>query len=42
LSAAKSSMKRLKTMRHPNILTFVDGLEVTVQEVVICIMQHFR
>ncbi|OQV13003.1 N-terminal [Hypsibius exemplaris] len=27
LSAAKSSMKRLKTMRHPNILTFVDGLE---------------
>lgn len=21
-------MKRLKTMRHPNMLTFVDGLEV--------------
>ena len=28
LNAAKASMKRLKTMRHPNILTYVDGLEV--------------
>ncbi|GAV00815.1 hypothetical protein RvY_11611 [Ramazzottius varieornatus] len=27
LNAAKASMKRLKTMRHPNILTYVDGLE---------------
>ncbi|XP_055339833.1 N-terminal kinase-like protein [Paramacrobiotus metropolitanus] len=27
LSAAKASLKRLKTMRHPNILTYVDGLE---------------
>ncbi|KAK2145585.1 hypothetical protein LSH36_670g00043 [Paralvinella palmiformis] len=27
ISVAKASMKRLKTLRHPNILTFIDGLE---------------
>ena len=25
---AKSSFKRIKTLRHPNILTYLDGLEV--------------
>jgi SCY1-like protein 1 len=27
IQVAKASMKRLKTLRHPNILTFLDGLE---------------
>ena len=27
---ARSSFKRIKTLRHPNILTFLDGIEVTV------------
>lgn len=26
--AAKAAFKRLKTLRHPNILAFIDGLEV--------------
>ncbi|XP_060577719.1 N-terminal kinase-like protein, partial [Ruditapes philippinarum] len=25
---ARSSFKRIKTLRHPNILTFLDGIEV--------------
>ena len=29
VQVAKASFKRLKTLRHPNILTYVDGLEVT-------------
>lgn len=28
VDVAKSSVKRLKTLRHPNILTFLDSLEV--------------
>ncbi|GFO35644.1 N-terminal kinase-like protein [Plakobranchus ocellatus] len=27
IQTAKSSLKRLKTLRHPNILTFLDGVE---------------
>lgn len=27
---AKAAFKRMKTLRHPNILAFVDGLEVRV------------
>lgn len=27
--AAKSAFKRLKTLRHPNILSYIDGLEVS-------------
>lgn len=27
---AKSAFKRMKTLRHPNILAYVDGLEVCV------------
>ena len=30
VQVAKASFKRLKTLRHPNILTYVDGLEVSV------------
>lgn len=26
---AKAAFKRLKTLRHPNILAYIDGLEVT-------------
>lgn len=28
LEIAKSAVKRLKTLRHPNILTYIDSLEV--------------
>lgn len=27
---AKAAFKRLKTLRHPNILAYIDGLEVPV------------
>ena len=27
---AKAAFKRMKTLRHPNILAYVDGLEVCV------------
>ena len=27
---AKAAYKRMKTLRHPNILAYVDGLEVSV------------
>lgn len=27
---AKAAFKRMKTLRHPNILAYVDGLEVSV------------
>ena len=30
VEVAKASMKRLKTLRHPNITTFLDGLEVSL------------
>ena len=30
VQVARASFKRLKTLRHPNILTFIDGLEVSV------------
>jgi len=30
VQVAKASLKRLKTLRHPNILNYVDGLEVRV------------
>ena len=29
LQTAKTSLKRIKTLRHPNILTFLDGVEVS-------------
>lgn len=28
---AKAAFKRLKTLRHPNILAYIDGLEVPAQ-----------
>jgi len=28
MDAAKAGVKRLKTLRHPNILTFMDSVEV--------------
>lgn len=28
LELARSAIKRLKTLRHPNILTFIDSYEV--------------
>ena len=28
IELAKAALKRLKTLRHPNILTYVDSLEV--------------
>ena len=28
LELAKAHVKRLKTLRHPNVLTFIDSLEV--------------
>lgn len=28
---AKAAFKRMKTLRHPNILAYVDGLEVCVR-----------
>lgn len=28
---AKSAAKRLRTLRHPNILTFVDSMEVCIK-----------
>lgn len=27
---AKAAFKRMKTLRHPNILAYVDGLEVNI------------
>lgn len=32
LDVARSSVKRLKTLRHPSILTYLDSLEVSVQD----------
>lgn len=29
---AKAAFKRLKTLRHPNILAYIDGLEVPAAE----------
>lgn len=29
---AKAAFKRMKTLRHPNILAYVDGLEVSTDE----------
>lgn len=34
LQTAKTSLKRIKTLRHPNILTFLDGVEVMAQRFV--------
>lgn len=31
---AKAAFKRMKTLRHPNILAYVDGLEVYLVRVV--------
>ena len=28
VEVAKASFKRMKTLRHPNIVTYIDGLEV--------------
>lgn len=33
---AKAAFKRMKTLRHPNILAYVDGLEVCVS-VCLCV-----
>lgn len=30
LDVARSSVKRLKTLRHPSVLTYLDSLEVSV------------
>lgn len=30
LDVARSSVKRLKTLRHPSILTYLDSLEVSI------------
>lgn len=30
MDAAKASVKRLKTLRHPNVLTFLDSVEVSL------------
>lgn len=35
---AKAAFKRMKTLRHPNILAYVDGLEVCVG--FMCILHH--
>lgn len=29
---AKAAFKRLKTLRHPNILAYIDGLEVPASQ----------
>jgi SCY1-like protein 1 len=29
IEAGKAAVKRLKTLRHPNILTFLDSVEVS-------------
>lgn len=34
---AKAAFKRMKTLRHPNILAYVDGLEVCV---CVCVILH--
>ena len=31
IEAAKTAVKRLKTLRHPNVLSFYDSAEVPVQ-----------
>lgn len=36
---AKAAFKRMKTLRHPNILAYVDGLEVWVS-VGVCVIWH--
>ena len=33
LELAKSAVKRLKTLRHPNVLTYVDSLEVLIDRI---------
>ena len=33
VQTAKSSLKRIKTLRHPNILTFLDGVEVSMKNI---------
>lgn len=30
---AKAAFKRIKTLRHPNILAYVDGLEVFIKKI---------
>ncbi|XP_039267471.2 N-terminal kinase-like protein [Styela clava] len=44
---ASSSIKRLKTLRHPNVLTFIDSLEAPkciyiVTEPVVPLLQHLK
>jgi len=40
VQVAKVSFKRLKTLRHPSILTYVDGLEVRVWDIFLLLLKE--
>jgi hypothetical protein len=38
---AKTAVKRLKTLRHPSILPYLDGLEVNIRGIIVILLFVF-